>query len=88
MPTRTTPALSRQQHAVLSRIAEGATTAEIAADRQLSPYTVKEYVAAVLRRLDARNRTEAVRLGLHRVARPPPWRGSSAAGRGTRPVRQ
>jgi DNA-binding NarL/FixJ family response regulator len=65
-----TPALglSERERSVLKLIACGSTNPEIAAALHLSKHTVKEYTSAVYRKLDVRNRTEAVqraqRLGL------------------------
>ncbi len=60
--------LSGRERDVLERIAGGQTNREIAAALHLSPHTVKEHTSALYRRLDVRNRAEAVqraqRLGL------------------------
>jgi two-component system response regulator DesR len=60
--------LSDREREVLDLIASGATNREIAEQLHLSPWTVKEYTGTVYRKLDVRNRTEAVqraqRLGL------------------------
>ena len=60
--------LSAREREVLDLIASGATNAEIALRLHLSPWTVKEYTGAVYRKLEVRNRAEAVhraqRLGL------------------------
>ena len=49
-------------------MASGATNREIAGALYLSPHTVKEHTSALFRKLEVRNRTEAVqraqRLGL------------------------
>ena len=62
------PALSEREQEVLDCIATGATNREIALTLHLSPHTVKEHTSAVYRKLDVRNRAEAVqvaqRLGL------------------------
>jgi len=62
------PGLSDRELEVLQLIATGATNREIAAELNLSPHTVKEHTSAVYRKLDVRNRAEAVqraqRLGL------------------------
>jgi len=55
-PERLTP----RQYEVLQLVAGGATTDEIAALLQLSRETVRNHVQAVLRRLNAKNRLEAV----------------------------
>ena len=61
-------ALSEREREVLALIATGATNREIAAHLYLSPHTVKEHTSAIYRKLDVRNRAEAVkraqRLGL------------------------
>jgi DNA-binding NarL/FixJ family response regulator len=60
--------LSDREQDVLDLIACGATNREIADRLHLSPWTVKEYTGTVYRKLDVRNRAEAVqraqRLGL------------------------
>lgn len=61
MPTSRAPRLTEQQLSVLKLIARGSTNREIALELGISPHTVKEYAGAVFRRLDARNRAEAVR---------------------------
>jgi DNA-binding NarL/FixJ family response regulator len=54
------PGLSERERQVLALMATGATNREIARQLQLSPHTVKEYVSAVYRKLEVRNRAEAV----------------------------
>ncbi len=60
--------LSPRETEVLARVADGATNREIAEALHLSPHTVKEHTSALYRKLDVRNRAEAVqraqRLGL------------------------
>ena len=60
--------LSDRERDVLELIASGATNREIAERLHISPWTVKEYTGSVYRKLDVRNRTEAVqraqRLGI------------------------
>jgi two-component system response regulator DesR len=62
------PVLTQREQEVLDLIARGATNREIAATLYLSPHTVKEHSSSLYRKLDARNRAEAVvraqRLGL------------------------
>jgi len=53
--------LSRREREVLTLMASGATNREIAAQLHLSPHTVKEHASALYRKLDVRNRAEAVR---------------------------
>jgi DNA-binding NarL/FixJ family response regulator len=60
--------LSVREREVLDLIATGATNPEIAEQLYLSPHTVKEHTSALYRKLEVRNRAEAVqraqRLGL------------------------
>ncbi|HET8981031.1 MAG TPA: response regulator transcription factor, partial [Solirubrobacteraceae bacterium] len=62
------PLLSDREREVLDLIAAGSTNREIAEQLYLSPHTVKEHTSAVYRKLQARNRAEAVqraqRIGL------------------------
>jgi two-component system response regulator DesR len=52
--------LSEREREVLDLMASGATNREIAAALFLSPHTIKEHTSALYRKLDVRNRTEAV----------------------------
>ena len=60
--------LSEREREVLVLMASGATNREIAAELYLSPHTVKEHTSALYRKLEVRNRAEAVqraeRLGI------------------------
>jgi DNA-binding NarL/FixJ family response regulator len=60
--------LSPRERDVLGLLVTGATNREIAAALHLSPHTVKEHTSSVYRKLEVRNRAEAVqraeRLGL------------------------
>ncbi len=62
--------LSSREREVLTLMASGATNPEIATSLFLSPHTVKEHTRSIYRKLEVRNRTEAVRraerLGLTR----------------------
>jgi two-component system response regulator DesR len=62
------PALSPREQQVLELVATGATNREIATELHLSPHTVKEHTSALYRKLEARNRADAVqraqRLGI------------------------
>jgi DNA-binding NarL/FixJ family response regulator len=65
--------LSGREREVLRLMASGATNREIAGRLHLSPHTVKEHASALYRKLEVRNRAEAVqraeRLGLTGSAR-------------------
>ena len=56
---RGTP-LTPREHQILRRAAHGESNAEIAKAIHLAPTTVKSYLQSALRKLDARNRVEAV----------------------------
>jgi DNA-binding NarL/FixJ family response regulator len=62
------PALTEREQEVLAGVATGATNREIALQLHLSPHTVKEHTSTLYRKLEVRNRAEAVqvaqRLGL------------------------
>jgi len=55
--------LTAREREVLSLMGSGATNREIAGSLHLSPHTVKEHTSALYRKLDVRNRTEAVQRG-------------------------
>ena len=67
-PDRPAFELTDREREVLDLMASGATNREIASSLYLSPNTVKEHTSGLFRKLDVRNRTEAVqraqRLGL------------------------
>jgi DNA-binding NarL/FixJ family response regulator len=67
-PGRPAFELTDREREVLELMASGATNREIASSLYLSPNTVKEHTSGLFRKLDVRNRTEAVqraqRLGL------------------------
>ncbi|HLY50189.1 MAG TPA: response regulator transcription factor [Solirubrobacteraceae bacterium] len=58
--TDTAARLSQREREVLTLVAAGSTNREIAAQLSLSPHTVKEYTSTLYRKLDVRNRLEAV----------------------------
>jgi len=55
--------LSEREREVLDLMASGSTNREIAEVLHLSPWTVKEYTGALYRKLEVRNRAEAVQRG-------------------------
>jgi two-component system response regulator DesR len=67
-PERSSSTLTARERQVLDLMASGATNREIAGSLYLSPHTVKEHTSALFKKLEVRNRTEAVqraqRLGL------------------------
>jgi len=58
------PRLTKREIEVLDLIAAGHSTREVAERLFISPKTVRNHLASVYRKLDARNRTEAVVSGL------------------------
>ena len=56
------PALGSREREILSFMGNGRTNVEIAESLDISPYTVKDHVTSLYRKLGARNRAEAVRL--------------------------
>ncbi|GAB6005481.1 response regulator transcription factor [Geobacillus vulcani] len=54
------PHLSPREIEVLKLVAEGASTYEAAKRLHLSEYTVRDYVSAILQKMNAKNRTEAI----------------------------
>lgn len=63
-PRLARPHLSPRERAVLTLLAHGSATEEIAAELHLSPHTVRSHVRAALRKLSARTRTHAVAIAL------------------------
>ncbi|MDQ0188613.1 response regulator transcription factor [Alicyclobacillus cycloheptanicus] len=62
---RTPPApLTRREQEVLQLVANGLETKDVAERLKLSDYTVTEHVGSAMRKLHARNRTEAVAIAL------------------------
>lgn len=54
------PTLSPREKEVLTQLAKGQSTKEIARDLKLSPETVKDHLERLYAKLDARNRVEAL----------------------------
>lgn len=57
-------ALTPRQRQVLSLMAEGKTTREIAYELGLSPFTVKNYIERIYERLGALDRVQAVSMAV------------------------
>ena len=62
----TVPRLSPRQEEILTALAKGLTNHDIALQLNLSNDVVKEYVANILHKLGAANRTEAVAIALNK----------------------
>ena len=56
--------LTPRERAVLTRLAEGRATEEVAELLHVSPHTVRSRIKTILRKLDARNREHAVAIAL------------------------
>ena len=54
--------LNSQEQAVLREVAKGASNQEIADHLYLSNGTIRNYMSAILTKLDAENRTEAAKI--------------------------
>ncbi|MBX9845901.1 MAG: LuxR C-terminal-related transcriptional regulator [Xanthobacteraceae bacterium] len=59
-------ALTPREHEVLSLLAHGASNKVIARELRISVHTAKFHVASVLAKLGARNRSDAVAIGIRR----------------------
>lgn len=62
--------LTERQLDVLTRVARGQTTSEVAEAMHLSPKTVEKYRSSILKRLEARNIVEAVEIARRRKLLP------------------
>lgn len=62
--TRPAMSLTPRQRQVLSLMAEGKTTREIAYELGLSPFTVKNYIERIYERLGALDRVQAVSIAV------------------------
>ena len=60
----TGPAVTERERAILRLIGSGATNREIAAELHLSPHTIKDYVARLLRKLGCHSRAEALSVAI------------------------
>ena len=56
--------LTEREREVLALLAQGKSNAEIAKDLYLSPGTVRNYISAILTKLDVTDRTQAALLAL------------------------
>jgi DNA-binding NarL/FixJ family response regulator len=64
--------LTTQQIRVLAGMGEGKLNKQIAYDLRVSEQTVKDHVSAILRKLGASNRTQAILLASQLALKPPP----------------
>ncbi len=59
----TTP-LSKREREILQRVADGATTKQVAADLGISPHTVKTHLERIFEKLGANDRAQAVAIAI------------------------
>jgi DNA-binding NarL/FixJ family response regulator len=59
-PTDQESVITKREEEVLQQIADGASTSEVAAQLYISQKTVKNHLASIYQKLDARDRTQAV----------------------------
>jgi len=59
-PTDDEHVITKREEEVLQRIADGCSTSEVAAQLYISQKTVKNHLASIYQKLDARDRTQAV----------------------------
>ena len=59
----TTP-LSKREREILQRVADGATTKQVASDLGISPHTVKTHLERIFEKLGANDRAQAVAIAI------------------------
>jgi DNA-binding NarL/FixJ family response regulator len=60
---RSTP-LSKREREILQRVADGATTRQVASDLGISPHTVKTHLERIFEKLGANDRAQAVAIAI------------------------
>ena len=60
---KTTP-LSKREREILQKVADGATTRQVASDLGISPHTVKTHLERIFEKLDANDRAQAVAIAI------------------------
>ncbi len=63
MASDTTP-LSKREREILQRVADGATTKQVASDLGISPHTVKTHLERIFEKLSANDRAQAVAIAI------------------------
>jgi DNA-binding CsgD family transcriptional regulator len=61
--TRSTP-LSKREREILQKVADGATTRQVASDLGISPHTVKTHLERIFEKLGANDRAQAVAIAI------------------------
>lgn len=59
-----TPPLSKREREILQKVADGATTRQVASDLGISPHTVKTHLERIFEKLDANDRAQAVAIAI------------------------
>lgn len=62
-PSETAP-LSKREREILQKIANGATTKEVASELGISPHTVKTHLERIFEKLGANDRAQAVAIAI------------------------
>ena len=60
---RSTP-LSKREREILQKVADGATTRQVASDLGISPHTVKTHLERIFEKLGANDRAQAVAIAI------------------------
>jgi DNA-binding CsgD family transcriptional regulator len=58
------PALSKREREILQKVADGATTRQVASDLGISPHTVKTHLERIFEKLGAKDRAQAVAIAI------------------------
>jgi DNA-binding NarL/FixJ family response regulator len=58
------PALSKREREILQKVADGATTRQVAAELGISPHTVKTHLERIFEKLGANDRAQAVAIAI------------------------
>jgi DNA-binding CsgD family transcriptional regulator len=60
---KSTP-LSKREREILQKVADGATTRQVASDLGISPHTVKTHLERIFEKLGAKDRAQAVAIAI------------------------
>jgi DNA-binding NarL/FixJ family response regulator len=63
-PASDTTPLSKREREILQRVADGATTKQVASDLGISPHTVKTHLERIFEKLGANDRAQAVAIAI------------------------
>jgi DNA-binding NarL/FixJ family response regulator len=63
-PSSDTTPLSKREREILQRVADGATTKQVASDLGISPHTVKTHLERIFEKLGANDRAQAVAIAI------------------------